>query len=133
MTSKTIISEIPTRDTFFNLLQHNPGLIIIKLGAEWCGPCKRIKPILDGFFASSPPEVVCADIDVDICFDLYSFLKSKKMVNGIPAILCYKKGNNTYIPDDAVTGSDPTELHKFFTRCGNVLPKILAQYPGKNK
>ena len=106
-TSKNVISEIPNRDLFFSLLQNNTGLIILKLGAEWCGPCKQIKHVVDAFFASSPPEVICCDIDVDKCFDVYSFLKSKKMVNGIPVILCYKKGNATYIPDDAVTGADP--------------------------
>ena len=49
-TSKEIISEITTRDAFFHLLNNNPGLIIIKLGAEWCGPCKTIKPVVHGFF-----------------------------------------------------------------------------------
>jgi hypothetical protein len=127
--SKQVISEIANREAFVTLLQHNPGLIVIKLGAEWCGPCKMIKPAVHGFFASSPPEVVCADIDVDQCFDFYSFLKSKKMVNGIPALLCYKKGNGTYIPDDMITGADPNQLHKFFVRCGNHLTHALKMNP----
>ena len=127
--SKEIISEIPNRDSFFHLLQHNPGLILIKLGATWCGPCKQIKPIVNGFFASSPPEVVCADIDVDQCLDFYSFLKSKKMVNGIPVMLCYKKGNATYIPDDAIIGSDPNQLHLFFQRCGKHLVDAVKNNP----
>ena len=72
------------------------------------------------FFASSPPEVgVCADIDVDQSFDFYSFLKSKKMVNGIPVLLCYKKGNSRVIFQMMlVTGSDAAQLHNFFRRCG---------------
>ena len=127
--SKEIISEIPNREAFFHLLRHNPGLIVIKLGATWCGPCKKIKPAVNGFFASSPHEVVCAEIDVDQCFDFYSFLKSKKMVNGVPVILCYKKGNSTYIPDDAVVGSDPNELHLFFQRCGKHLVTALRNNP----
>jgi len=127
--SKKVVSEIVNRDAFFTLLSHNPGLIVIKLGAEWCGPCKTIKPVVHGFFASSPAEVVCADIDIDKSFDFYSFLKTKKMVNGIPVLLCYKKGNNTFIPDDTVTGSDPTALHNFFTRCGKHLMDALTKYP----
>jgi len=127
--SKQVVSEISNRNAFFLLLQNNPGLIMIKLGAEWCGPCKVIKPIVYGFFASSPPEVICADIDVDQSFDFYSFLKSKKMVNGIPVILCYKKGNKTYIPDDIITGSDANELHLFFKRCGKHLMDALASNP----
>jgi hypothetical protein len=127
--SKQVISEIANRDAFFTLLKHNPGLIVIKLGAEWCGPCKLIHAAVNGFFASSPPEVVCADIDVDQSFDFYSFLKSKKMVNGIPVLLCYKKGNATYIPDDIITGADSQQLHLFFTRCGKHLMDALTQYP----
>jgi hypothetical protein len=127
--SKQVISEIPNRDSFFHLLKHNPGLIVIKLGAEWCGPCKQIKNVVHAFFASSPPEVVCADIDVDKCFDFYSFLKSKKMANGIPLILCYKKGNVTFIPDDSITGSDAGQLHLFFKRCGEHLTSALKNNP----
>ena len=129
--SKQVISQIASREAFFTLLQNNPGLIILKLGAEWCGPCKTIKSAVHGFFASSPPEVVCGDIDVDNSFDFYSFLKSKKMVNGIPVLLCYKKSNSTYIPDDIVTGADPQQLHNFFTRCGKHLMDALTQNPRK--
>lgn len=118
---KQIISEIADRDAFFTLLKHNPGLIILKLGAEWCGPCKTIQPAVHGFFASSPHTVVCGDIDVDHSFDFYSFMKSKKMVNGIPALLCYKRGNETYIPDVSITGSDPQQLHHFFVTCGKLV------------
>jgi thiol-disulfide isomerase/thioredoxin len=129
--SKEIISEIANRDAFFTLLQHNPGLIILKLSSSWCGPCKLIEKPVHAFFATSPPEVICGDIDVDQSFDFYSFLKSKKMVNGIPVLLCFKKGNATYIPDDMVTGADPQQLHLFFTRCGNHLNNALSQNPPK--
>ena len=116
--SKEIISKFENRNDFIKLLQVNPGLVIMKLGATWCGPCKQIAPIVEAFFASSPKTVICADIDVDDNIDLYSFLKSKKMVNGIPVMMCYKKGNVSFAPDDAVTGSDPVALDAFFKRCG---------------
>ena len=125
MAQKTIITHFNALEDFQRLLANNPGLIILKMGATWCGPCKKIKPVLDGFFASSPDNVVCCDIDVDECADLYSYFKSKKMVNGIPVILAYKKGNTSYIPDDSVTGSDPTQLDKFFRRCGLHLMSIV--------
>ena len=118
MSKKEIIVSIPSRDHFHRLLEHNPGLIMLKLGASWCGPCKRIKPIVDAFFASSPDTVLCCEIDVDENDDLYSYLKSKKMVNGIPVMLCYKQGNLSFIPDDSITGADPNQMDAFFKRCG---------------
>jgi len=129
MATKQIISEIPTRNDFFHLLSNNTGLIVLKLGAEWCGPCKQIKHIVHAFFATSPVDVVCGDIDVDQSFDFYSMLKSKKMVNGIPVLLCYKKGNLTFIPDDMVTGAEPSGLDAFFKRCRNHLTDVRVNYP----
>ena len=124
MANKRIISVFENRQDFFDLLKVNPGLVIIKFGATWCGPCKKIKHVVDGFFATSPDNVICADVDVDESFDLYGFFKSKKMVNGIPVMLCYIKGNETFIPDDSITGIDPVALDAFFKRCGNYLAKL---------
>ena len=118
---KQIISSFQNRDEFFNVLKRNPGLVIVKLGATWCGPCHRIAPALEGFFATSPPNVICADIDVDNSVDFYSMLKSKKMVNG----------NATYIPDDSITGADPNQLSAFFKRCGNHLVDVQREFPPK--
>lgn len=125
--TKKVISRIDTRDIFLGILKNmNPGLFIMKLGAPWCGPCKLIAPIVDAFFGSSPSNVLCADINVDESFDLYSFLKSKRMVNGIPAILCYHAGNIGYAPNDMVTGADANSLHRFFKRCGTTAVRMMS-------
>jgi thiol-disulfide isomerase/thioredoxin len=128
--SKKIICEIESRKAFMHLLEHNTGLIILKLGATWCGPCLKIEKPVNDFFATSPEDVICGIIDVDESFDFYAFLKAKKMVNGIPAMLCYKKGNATFIPDDSLTGSDLTALDAFFKRCNGHLCNVRIRFPG---
>jgi thioredoxin 1 len=122
--SKLIITSFPSRNDFLQLLKKNPGLVILKLGATWCGPCKVIKPMVDTFFATSPPNVICADIDVDESFDLYALFKSKRIVNGIPVVLVYKKGNETIYPDERVTGADQLQLHNLFLKCGNFIKEL---------
>lgn len=103
---------------FGQYLQNNTGAIIIKFGAEWCGPCKQIEAQVYSLMAQMPTEIVCAvlDIDDDASFDLYAFLKSKRMVNGVPALLCYKKGNLTWIPDDTVIGANPVAIEALFKK-----------------
>jgi thiol-disulfide isomerase/thioredoxin len=119
MLNKRIVSTIGDPRAFLQILENNPGLVIVKFGANWCAPCMRIKPSVDGFFASSPDSVVCCDIDIDKCYELYSYLKNKRMVRGVPSILCYRRGNTQVIPDDSVSGSDLAALDSFFHRCGN--------------
>jgi len=58
---------------------------------------------------------LCIAIDVDDSFDLYGAFKSRRQISGIPAILHFKQGNLSYIPDDMVVGSDPRQVNDFFT------------------
>ncbi len=115
---ENVITEM-TKDSFAKLLTTNTGILIIKFGAEWCGPCKKIDPLVYEWMnkLSSSPNITSAIIDIDESFEIYAFLKSKKMVNGVPVILCYKKGNTTWIPDKAVVGADENQINLFFQEC----------------
>lgn len=117
MSPRKIITEIQSLAEFKSILDNNTGVFIMKLGAEWCGPCKRIEPLVHQLMTNIPTDKIqCAIIDVDESFELYAFLKTKKMVNGIPAILAYYAGNTHYIPDDVVVGSDPDQIVELFNR-----------------
>lgn len=106
------------RDVFMQLLKMNPGVFIFKFGAEWCNPCKKIKNFVDKVSLVLPTNVMYIySVDVDECFDLYAYLKQKKMASGIPVMLAYKKGNYSYVPDASVTGTDETQLKHFFDTC----------------
>lgn len=112
-----IIHNIENKNAFAQLLQKNPGVVIIKFGAEWCGPCKKIEALVNSCMSKMPDNIQCVMVDVDHSIEIYGFLKTKKMINGIPAILAYYAGNLNYIPDDAVIGADPTQVTLFFERC----------------
>jgi len=119
-----IITDIANRQQFADLLLSNPGLIIIKFGADWCGPCKLIEADVLSSFSSMPDTVQCVIVDIDKSVDLYAFLKTKRMVNGVPAFLCYKKGNTRYVPDEAFGGADKPKLRQFFASCLDLLDNV---------
>jgi thiol-disulfide isomerase/thioredoxin len=119
-----IITKISSVAEFSQLLQKNPGLIIMKYGAEWCGPCKKIESLVGEWFNHMPAQVQCCLIDIDQNIELYGFMKSKKRINGIPAIMCYVKGNTHYIPDDMVAGADPAQIAGFFQRSLKALSEL---------
>lgn len=114
-----LITEIKNVAQFQQLLHQNPGIIILKFGAEWCGPCKVIEKRVYEWLNHMPNTAQSVVLDIDESFEMYSFMKTKRMVNGIPGILCYYKGNLNYIPDDSVLGAKPIEVESFFQRCFN--------------
>lgn len=116
-------TEMVSMEDFKLLLTENPGMVILKFGASWCGPCKRCEQQVHQWMEHRLPQdgsVVSVIVDVDESFELYAFLKKKKMIQGIPAILMYKKGNLNYVFDDNVNTSDPAQIDAFFHRCLNV-------------
>lgn len=112
-----IINSINSVKEFQNLIENNKGIIIIKLGAKWCAPCSRIEPYVMEIFNNVPENIQCVIVDIDKCVEFYSFLKKKRVVNGVPVILCYLKENKTFFPDDMVVGADKIKLDEFFIRC----------------
>ncbi len=114
-------SEINNSADLFKKLAENPGLVIVKFGATWCGPCKKIQPIVTSRIEEFPENVQYYDIDIDEHIEVYGFLRTKKMVNGVPAILCWVKGNQNYIPDCVVIGGNESEVNKFFDLCKSKL------------
>jgi len=114
--SLPILTALPTKQSFQNSLDANPGIIIIKFGAEWCGPCKKIEGHVKNLMNKMPNNIQCYIIDIDNSLEIYSFLKNKKMVNGIPVILAYYSENTSYIPDDVVIGADVVKINEFFER-----------------
>lgn len=128
MTTKIIITEL-NRNTFNELLTTNQGIIIIKFSAKWCGPCKKIKPLVNNIFSISPPNVLCCDLDIDENVDLYSFFKFKKMVIGVPVLLCFVKDNLTCIPNEICNGTNLNDVDTFFKICNKHLQDIKLLKP----
>ena len=96
---KQIISSFQNRDEFFNVLKRNPGLVIVKLGATWCGPCKQIGPVLDQLAAEMNGAVLITKVDVDT----NQALAQQLGVNSIPALFLFKNG----VVVDKIVGARP--------------------------
>lgn len=112
-----LTDSLVTRADLGTILGKNDGVIIIKFTASWCGPCKKIEALVDQYFDMMPDNISTIEVDIDQGFDIYGFLRSKRVVNGIPVILAYYKNNEHYVPDDIVIGSDPNQIKQFFSRC----------------
>ena len=116
------------RTRFEEIIHNNQDIIIFKFGAEWCNPCKKVKPIIEENIVNMNNYMEAKKIDrnvyfyeiiVDDYFDLYAMFKQKKMINGIPHMMCFFGENNNnrshfYISDFSVSGSDENNINLFF-------------------
>ena len=111
---KTPDCILVNRTDFMNLLITKTDIIIIKFTADWCKPCSIIKDMVHENVSKLPEKIKFYEIDVDEAFDLYAFLKTKKMVGGIPTLLAYFKTNTTYASDLCITGTSKVDIDAFF-------------------
>ena len=83
-------------ETFSKALQDNK-IIIIDFWADWCGPCKKVAPILDEIQAEYNIPVGKVHVDEEIS------LANKYDISTIPTLMVFENG----IPVKTVIGAQP--------------------------
>jgi len=99
--------------------------IFMKFTADWCGPCKSIKPECDKIVKLCSENIYYIEIDVDESVELFAFFKKQKLLKGIPAMYLYygkdrSQDQKWYLPDYSVLGADKSQV--------NILATNLSRY-----
>tara|TARA_B100000900_G_C20057639_1_gene504618 strand:- start:83 stop:418 length:336 start_codon:yes stop_codon:yes gene_type:complete len=103
------------RKNFVEYIKTLETPVFVKLTATWCNPCKQIAPFINEWFKKlDEKNIPHIEIDIDESIDLFAMLKSKRMVQGVPTVLFYNEENESYIPDDSVSGTDENMINNFF-------------------
>ena len=78
--------------------------VVIDFGAEWCGPCQALAPIIEELAAEYEGKVAIGKCDVDSCDDIVAQYR----VRNIPTIVFIKGGEVV----DKVVGATSKETIK---------------------
>lgn len=89
--------EINEKNFTTTVLESNT-LVIVDYHAEWCGPCRMIKPVLEEL-STEYTDVAILGIDVD----KYPNVSATQGVRNIPTIGFYKNG----VMVDRIVGAVP--------------------------
>jgi len=99
------IIHLQNRAEFKELLKKEK-LVVVKAGAEWCGPCKQISKYFDKYTECYlNNNFIVVKLDIDSGRDLKTFLR----IQSIPQLFFYLNGEL----QTTIIGSDKNDLEKF--------------------
>ena len=82
-------TQLTNDENFENDISKQTVPVVVDFGAEWCGPCKQLDPILE--------EIANENIDTlkifKINIDENPMTPQKFGVRGIPTLMLFKDGN----------------------------------------
>ena len=73
--------------TFTELIRGDKP-VLVDFYADWCGPCRMMKPILEEVKSKTGNDAIIIKIDVD----KNPALAEKYGISGIPALIIFKQG-----------------------------------------
>jgi thioredoxin 1 len=80
-----------TKETFGDIIKGDKP-VLVDFHAEWCGPCKTMKPVLEDLRQIMGEQIRILKIDVD----KNNALASSLNVSGVPTLILYRKGQTLW-------------------------------------
>ena len=81
-------THVTNDQTFDTDISTNDVPVVVDFGAEWCGPCKVLDPILEEIAVENKDKVKIYKMNIDE----NPMTPQKYGIRGIPTIMIFKKG-----------------------------------------
>src|SRR6201992_3378430 len=100
--------ETPEIDSERDVIERSKEVpVVVDFWADWCGPCRRLRPPLEAAETKRDGEVVLAKVDVDS----NQQLAAQFGIQGIPAVKAFRDGK---IVDEFTGAVPPAQVEAFF-------------------
>jgi len=84
-----VVMEVLTLNgTNFDETILNALPVIVDFYADWCGPCKRVAPIITQLAKENEGKIIFCKLNVDDCPEI----AARYSIQSIPALISFKNG-----------------------------------------
>ena len=80
--------------------------VLVDFYAEWCGPCKMMKPILEDVKAMKGEKVRVVKVDVDKHQELAAYYQ----IQSVPTLMIFKDGKQLWRQSGVLQAKELSEL-----------------------
>ena len=106
-----------TDDRFEEVVLKSELPVMVDFGATWCGPCKKVEPMIEEISEEYAGKMIAVKCDVEECPDT----AAKFGIMNIPTVLYFKGGQ----PVDKNVGAAPKKM--FVEKLEKLWPDILEK------
>lgn len=94
----------------FNETINSPHPVLVDFYAEWCGPCKMMKPILEEVKKIMGDSIQIVTIDVD----KHESLANSFQIQSVPTLMVFKNGMMLWRQSGVIRTNQLTQLLQQF-------------------
>lgn len=127
-TSAQGIQEISVVENMTALEQINTsvqkGPVLIKIGAEWCGPCQQMKPILSDLAAEYAGKVTVMSADIDQSPEIAAYFGIAYIPDSF-VVVGLENGEYVYMQEDGNVTTDRFQARVLGVREKQVYEELL--------
>ena len=86
--------------------------VLVDFFAEWCGPCKMIKPVLEELKKKMGNKIIILKIDIDKNI----YLSSEYRIQSVPTLVLWKQGEIIWRQSGALSLNDLEQVLSSYIR-----------------
>lgn len=106
-------SKNPKEMDFATFHMQIQGKAFVKMGASWCGPCKRFAPIFHEV-GKLNKSIAFIDVDIDRDETVTQYVKKAKSFNSVPEVFVFLNGKYRGKLSDFTTDDLKTAAQTYF-------------------